>query len=545
MKVIAVVLADLERAPMGTASRLATDLAGIPVLRRTVRCLADVQGLDSIHVLAPAAHRRRVQELLTGLPAIVHESEVLPAPHAELVRAARKWAMDNWRGGIGGSCSFDESFHAAALQAVLKAAAAEAVMAVPAHAALLNAPLAQAMLEHLEGPGKDYRFVFSQGPPGLTPVLLTAPILEELTQAAYPPGVLLSYKPGAAEPDLVAKPCCYQVPTAVVTASGRLLADTAESFLCCQAVLADLGEQGASDAVAVCRCLTRRQEHYVPALPAELEIELTTEYALPDTRLRPAGKRVPPRGPLDLELLERVLAQLAQRDDSLVVFGGFGDPLRHPQWSRALHLARMAGVLGVSVQTSGQQLARVDPDLLLAEPPDLLVVRLDAASEAVYSAVHGQPGLEAAVQAVTAIDEGRQKRRQVRPLLLPSMTKSRLNVSELEAVFEKWVTKAGSCWIEGYSDRAGQMESLQVASMAPPARVPCKRLRSRMLMLADGRAVACEQDFRAVQAIGDLGRQGVNDVWQGEPMRRFREYLSGSGTGSEVLCDRCEEWGRP
>lgn len=545
MKVVAVILADLERSPLGLASRLGVELAGIPVLRRTVLRLCEVEGLESIHVLAPPVQRSRVQELLVDLPAIVHESDVPPAPHAELVRCARKWALDNWRGGIGGSCSFDESFHAAALQAVLRAAGADAVMAVPAHAALLNSPLAQAMIKHLRGPGKDYRFVFSQSPPGLTPVLLTAEILEELIQAAYPPGVLLAYKPAAAEPDLVAKPCCYQVPTAVVTASGRLLADTTESFACCEDVLKELGEQRAADAVSVCRFLAQRRERYVPPLPVELEIELTTQYALPGTRLRPAGKVVPPRGPLDLGLLEQVLNQLTRRDDSLVVFGGFGDPLSCPQWPQALRLARQAGVLGITVQTSGKQLAQVDRDALLAEPPDLLVVRLDAASEAVYAEVHGEPGLEAAVQAVSAMNQARQARTQVRPLIVPSMTKSRLNVVELEAVFEQWVTKVGCCWIEGYSDRAGQMARLQVASMAPPARVTCRRLRSRLLMLADGRAVSCEQDYKGLQSVGDLGRQSLQDVWQGEPMRRRRQYLPGSGSGSAVLCDRCEEWGRP
>jgi hypothetical protein len=525
MKVIAVILADLERSPPGTRSRLAEPLAGVPVLRRTVQRLAQVKTLGSIHVLARPAERPRVQELLAGLPAIVHPSDLPPAPHEELVRVARKWALDNWRGGIGGACAFDESFHAAALQAVAKAASADAVMAVPAHAVLLSPPLAGAMIEHLRGPGKDYRFVFTQGPPGLTPILMTAPILDELVPAAYPPGVLLAYKPAAAEPDLISKPCCYQVPTAVAMTHGRLLADTSESFATCEAVLKELGEQAAGDAEAVCRFLADRRPLYVPPLPAELEVELTTQDSLPGTRLRPAGKAVPARGEMDLRLLERVVGELAQRDDSLVVFGGFGDPLCHPQWREALRLTRQAGIFGISVQTTGKRLAQIDRDALLNEPPDLLVVRLDAASEAVYAQVQGEPGLDAAVQAVLALDEARRQRRQVRPVVVPSMIKSRLNVGDLEAFFEQWVTKVGSCWIEGYSDRAGQMEPLQVASMAPLVRVRCRRLRSRLVVLADGRTVSCDQDYQAIQTVGDLRRQSLQEVWLGTPLQHLRDYL--------------------
>jgi hypothetical protein len=545
MKTIAVILADLQRSPVGTRSRLCDPLVGAPVLRRTVIRALEIEGIGSVHVLAGATEVARVRDLLSGLPAMVNEAGVQESPHAELVRTARKWALDNWRGGIASACSFDESFHAAALQAVARAAGADAVMAVPAHAALLSPPLASAMLEHLRGPGKDYRFVFSQSPPGLTPILLTREILEELVPAGYPPGVLLAYKPTAAEPDLVAKPCCYQAPTTVVTAWGRLLADTDESFVLCQAVLQELGEQRAADPVEVCRFLGTRRQQYVPPLPCELEVELTTQGSLPRTRLRPAGASVPTRGSLDLGLLEKVLTQLARRDDSLVVFGGFGDPLCELQWPLAVRMAREAGVFGISVHTTGKQLARIDRNTLLSDAPDLLVVRIDAASEAVYLDVHGEPGLDEAVQAVVSLEEARRQRKQVRPLVVPAMTKSLLNVTDQEDFFEHWLTRIGSCWIEGYSDRASQMEHRQVASMAPPARIPCRRLRSRLVMLADGRAVSCDQDFRAVQVIGDLGRQTVQEVWQGGPMRRLREYAPGADSGQAPLCSHCEEWGRP
>lgn len=547
MKVIGVILADLERSDIGTRSRLATPLAGVPVLRRTVLRALEVKGLASLHVLASPTEHARVKDLLAGLPAIVHDSDVPRTSHAELVRCTRKWSLDNWRGGLGGACAFDESFHAAALQATARAIAADAVMAIPAHAPLLSATLAQAMLEHLRGPGEDYRFVFTQSPPGLTPILMTMAILDDLVSATYPPGVLLAYKPSAAEPDLVGKPCCYQTPTVVAAAHGRLVADTDESLARCEAILRELGEQDAADPVKLCGLLARHRERYVPSLPTELEIELTTQDSLPATRLRPAGKIVPARGPLDLALLERVLGELARCDDRLLVLGGFGDPLCHPQWPEAIRIARRAGIFGISVHTTGKQLARIDRDVLLAEPPDLLVVHLDAASEAVYAAVQGESGLDEAVQALIAVDQARREHKQVRPAIVPRMTKSWPNINELETFFDHWVTKVGCCWIEGYSDRAGQCDRLQVASMAPPARVACRRLRNRLIMLADGRAVSCDQDFRATQVVGDLKAQSLQEVWQGEPLQHLREYRPAGNAppGLAVLCDRCEEWGRP
>lgn len=545
MKVIAAILADLEVSPIGTRSRLADSLAGQSVLRRAATRTLQVAGLDSVHVIVPAAQHARAQDLLKALPLQLHPVNWSPAPHQQLIAVTRKWALDNWRGGLGGACAMDESFHAAGLRTLAEAVHAEGVMIVPAHAALLNVDLSQRMLEHFQEHGSQYRMTFAQSPPGLTPVLVTLPLLVDLQQAGYPPGTILAYSPAAPEPDLVGKPICYQVPTTVACTAGRLLADTAEALAMCAAAFESLGEDLVADSLALCKFVTEYRWRHVSPVPAELEIELTTQDAMPNTTLRPRGAAVPDRGRLDMPLLESTLRQLAQRDDALAVFGGFGDPLCHPQWFEAVNFVRKAGIFGLSIHTTGKQLAAVGAEAILAHPPDLLVVRLDAATPAVYKDVHGEEGFSQAVEAVLAVEKGRQQRRQVRPVIVPAMTKALATVRDLEAFVDFWIGHVGSCWVDGYSTGAGQREARQVASMAPPARTMCRRLRGRMLMLADGRAVACDQDFRGVYPIGDLHRQSLAEAWQSEPMQRLRQYLPAQEPSPELLCGRCQEWARP
>ncbi len=572
MKIIAAILADLKQSAIGTPSRLAEPLDGLSVLHRTVQRAAAVEGLDGVHVLARPDERDRVAELVAGLPVQVIAGDIPPSPHRDLVRRTRMWSLDNWRGGLGGSCWFDEWFHAAGLLALAKNAGADAVMALPADAPLLNTILAGAMRKHYEKVSDQYRFVFGQGPPGLTPVFLATSILAELLRAGYPPGVTLAYRPDAATPDQISRPCCYQVPMAVMATAERLLADTGEGFARCEVVLRNLGD-AADDAVEVCDFIRRHRREYLPALPAELEVELTTQDSLPDSRLRPAGKRVPSRGPLDLATLERVASELAGRDDARLTLGGFGDPLCHPDWPGAVRAVRRAGVFGISIHTTGKRLAEIGPETIMADPPDLLVVRFDAATEAVYAEAQGEPGLDAAVEAVMAIEQARRQQQQILPVVLPAMIKSRLNVTDLEAFFDQWIQRVGSCWIEGYSDRARQMEPLQIASMAPPMRVGCRRLRHRLVMLADGRVVSCDQDYAARQGVGDLNRATLAEVWAGQALQTVRgwcehlaaEAVRASGIVTEPsgeqdtaleddirqsgmippLCERCDEWGRP
>ena len=89
--------------------------------------------------------------------------------------------------------------------------------------------------------------------------------------------------------------------------------------------------------------LDRQERTNVEAIPREVEIELTTDDPYPNSCLRPRGSRVERRGPIDIELVRRVAEELAAYDDSLIVLGGFGDPLRHPEFPSALRAIRAAG----------------------------------------------------------------------------------------------------------------------------------------------------------------------------------------------------------
>ncbi len=81
--------------------------------------------------------------------------------------------------------------------------------------------------------------------------------------------------------------------------------------------------------------------------------------------------------------------------------------------------------------------------------------------------------------------------------------------------------------------------------MAPPGRTPCRRLNNRLVILADGRAVACDQDYKGLYPVGDLAEEDLAGVWQGEPMNRLREFLPTPDAPGDLLCGRCEEWARP
>ncbi|UCE61632.1 MAG: NTP transferase domain-containing protein, partial [Phycisphaerales bacterium] len=358
MKTIAAIQADLKTSPVGTRSRLTDELAGKTILRRTVERISRAKRIEEVYVLCPSPQLEHCKSLLEGTGAVVRRFDADPPHWGLLTQTARKWSLEGWRGGIGGTTSFDEYTDCRLLSGLLKTVDAQAVLSVPAAAPLIDPEVADAMIQHREDAEDDLRVTFTQAPPGLTGILLEAPLVNELAEKGTPLGWVFAYQPGNPRKDLIFQPCCYELPSDLRYAVGRLIADTDRSA---QAIADLLRDHDEPDSLAIGRWLAEKNRTFVEPLPREVEIELTTDDPYPQSLLRPRGSRVPGRGPIDLAIVEKIVSELARFDDALLVLGGFGDPLRHPQFAPVLDVIRSTPpnekmIYGLAVRTSGVDL---------------------------------------------------------------------------------------------------------------------------------------------------------------------------------------------
>lgn len=542
MRTIGVVDADLEATPLGTTSRQAEDLAGVPVLRRTVERVCRAGRLDEVHVTCPADQADRCRALLSELDARVRPVEADPPAYRGLIRTARKWSLDGWRGGLGGANVLDEYGHGAVVASLAEGASAEAVWVCSGAAAVVDPEFIDGMVGHFADTARQMRFTFAPVAPGLVGTVFESGLVSELSEQHVPAGWLLAYKPDAPQMDLAFKDCCYPSPEPMRHAAGRLIVDTRRAA---EAVAELLERHPEPDGETAGRWLLERARRYVPPLPREVEIELTTADQLPETPLRPRGSRVPQRGPIDLDIVAKVSGELGAYDDSLVVLGGFGEPLLHPDFEEVCRILAEAGIYGVAVRTNGLALSDEINQTLMRHRVDVVTVLLDAWSNELYGQLYPGANFQALAQGIDRLSEARVAANQVEPLIAPQITKSRQTVGELDAFFDGWIRKVGCAVIEGFSHYAGQIEDWGVMDMSPPTRRPCRRLRSRCLVLADGRVPLCDQDFQGLTAVGDLASSTLEELWQSQDMRTARQRHDEGDHAALALCEACREWHRP
>ncbi len=68
----------------------------------------------------------------------------------------------------------------------------------------------------------------------------------------------------------------------------------------------------------------------------------------------------------------------------------------------------------------------------------------------------------------------------------------------------------------------------------------CRRPWQHVAVLWDGRVVPCCYDHNAAYVLGDLKRQGWEEIWNGEPMQRLRAEFN-AGEVTNPLCKTCAE----
>jgi len=541
MKTIAALIVDLDKSPIGTASRLAEPVAGAPVLRRTVDRLQRCRNLSDIVITAPPHQCDRVRAILAGTNAVVEPTDTPTPPYQRLVAVARKWSLDSWRGGLGGSAFFDEHTNTAVHTALARQHSADAVAVAAPGSALIDPAMLDAMVEHHARHAESARLTFAQAPPGLAATIIQTDVLAELAAQNAPPGWGLAYKPDAPSMDVAFRACCYAAPPQVRHASGRLTADTARSVRTIEAVLATYDDPTAAQ---VGGWLTASAAQDIEPVPHEVEVELTTDDPLPETRLRPRGDRVPSRGPLPVEYVDRIARELsADNDDALVVLGGYGDPVLHPRFAHVLGALRRGGVFGICVYTTGQSLGDEALGAIIEHQVDVVVVHLDAHTPATYRKLNGGE-LAVATGAVGRLITARTDAGQPAPIVLPQMTKCVENVEQMDAFFDDWTRKTGCAVIAGYSNYAGRLDDLAVTDTSPPQRAPCRRLRRRCVVLADGSITACDQDVDATLILGHLGGATLADAWRGPSAARLRAVHDSNRLGDVDPCNRCTQWHR-
>lgn len=532
----ALLYADTERSVLGTPSRLSEPIGQHCVLKHTINRLRQAERIDDILIFCPAQQLAAIRKLSSdpSVEIVGLQEDVGISP---LIRQ-RKWSLTSWRGGLGEATLFDEQPFSEEMIQIARQHDIFLALSVPSDAVLLDPQILDQLIEHHYRHRDDMRFTFSLAAPGLSCCAYRIDLLADLVEAQTSIGKLLAYDPDQPRSDYINHQCTLPTRPELSGTNRRYLADTQRGMDALSQIMAkNTGDFLAEDIITV----IEKQIDQTDRFPREIEIEINTDVSLRVPGY-PHNRDDLGRGPMPLQLFEKIVSDCQSYDDICITIGGFGEPLVHDQLFDMIKSAKQAGIFGINIVTDARNLGGDIADKLLESPVDILSVSLDANSPQGYRQLKGQDCFD---QIIANIETFHDKSHDVGgPLVVPTMVKMRENFVEMEAFFDRWTRRCGFALLQGYNSYAGQIENREIMDMSPPARRPCRRLSQSLTILADGSVVTCEQDFLAQHSLGNVADQSIESLWQCSPMQQLRQEHNNGNFACHPLCSNCKEWHR-
>ncbi len=536
------IYADLEVSPIGTRSRLSDELAGKPVLKRTIDQLCKTTEFDVITVFCQNASKDEVITLINTTDEKVEVVGINSPVKSKYIKY-RKWSIECWRGGVGEYTQFDEDAVSPEMVNYGIDSKHNVVMICPAASVLIDPELLDGMARHYDEHRDEMRFIFSQSPPGLCGCMYRLDLLHNIVQSGLSIGNVIAYDPESPHSDHIAHECTYKVGENIYSCFSRFIADNWRSTVLLNEILDTY--ENVPGAVELVSFANKKTQSGVYEFPREIEVEITSNPSLrysgyPHT-VKDRSSWKCSRSDMQFDIFKSIVDQCRDYDDLCLTIGGFGEPLLHSQLVEFSSYAKQSGIFGVNIETDGMNLTPELCGQLIAAGVDIITIHIDAWEEATWSNAKNQHG--GFGQVISHAKSAVEMAKGSDTIIVCSMVKTRETLADMEPFYNEWRKLKGVSIIKGFNDYCGFIEDENVMNMCPPARFPCNSLLRQLMILADGTISACPQDFEGINVCGNVSEDSLKSVWVGGKCAAMRQNHFG-GIFTDELCKNCKEWFR-
>ncbi len=251
------------------------------------------------------------------------------------------------------------------------------------------------------------------------------------------------------------------------------------------------------------------------------------------------------------ELYDKILAELSGKAAEIrrVTIQFCGEPLLDKKLAYRIRSLKEAGIPAVYFGTNGSLLAPERCGAILESGVDQIDISVDGATAEVFEKIRlGLNYGEVSENIKTLIkmrDEG-----QYRTAIRLRYTIQKENVHEVDDFLGYWepLLKSGDRAYAKYIHTFGgdkQLEELFPDKRPSDVNLddrPCISPWQSFVILTDGRVVLCCNDYSGQYIMGDLNRESIAQVWNGEEFNNIRSKHAESGRKSIAICRGCTVW---
>lgn len=259
-----------------------------------------------------------------------------------------------------------------------------------------------------------------------------------------------------------------------------------------------------------------------------------------------------PKQLMSMELYRKIVDDIAAFPDPLKILrvNGNGEPLLHPEFPEMIRYAKEKGVAEfVEFLTNGSKLNPELNERLIGSGVDRIRISVEEVSEEGYREMAGTDvDFDRLLANIKDLYERSSRAGGTCEIYIKTVDAAVATKEKEEAFYRLFGDICHRIWIDhviplwsGWDDIDDRFELQQIGGHGQALRktTVCPFPFYSLMINPDGIVTACCADWQRKLVLGDLTRQSLLEVWNGEPLRTFWiDILSGRKEQYE-MCAQC------
>ncbi|MBE0429216.1 MAG: radical SAM protein [Thermoleophilia bacterium] len=280
-----------------------------------------------------------------------------------------------------------------------------------------------------------------------------------------------------------------------------------------------------------------RRSETVPGGPLYINIEPTNACNLKCSVCSTDGTRR--RGYMDLDLFRRLVDEARDSGVQKIALFLAGEPLLHKDIAYMVRYVVERG-MEARIRTNATMLTPEKSEALLDAGLDFLGISFDGDNKQDYEAIRVGADYDHVLENVFNFLRLKKQKGLAKPFVSLQMIK--LVENPKQGIDSRFVEQFAGLPIDEFSpinphNWRGEKDDIEQRERGRNY-FPCQFLWSALSVAWDGKVVCCA-DLNGQHALGDVTKQTLEEIWNGEPFRRHRRLLKEGRNRDLSLCADC------
>jgi len=249
------------------------------------------------------------------------------------------------------------------------------------------------------------------------------------------------------------------------------------------------------------------------------------------------------KGIMDFNLYKKIIDEISVRDKNIrvwLVFFGEALILRKRNLFDMIKYAKNKGLTDVVLNSNGNLLDEETARGLINSGLDAIYFGIDAFSEDIYSKFRVGGNYKRVVSNILNLIDLKRTLKADKPDVNVQFVQMEENSHEIEQFIDFWRSKNAIVKIRPMVSWAGLVKAPNLNDNVE--RWPCYWAMQTMSIADDGRVVLCAVDVDGRYIAGDINKQSLYEVWNGN-LREIRDLHRNSDYGKLPFpCNECLDW---